>query len=232
VKIITVKIMRASMGIKELDEILHGGLPIPSALLILGEVGTGKSVLCQQFVYSQAKEGFKCTYFCIDNSPYDVRLNMSSLGWDPEDLEEKDLIRFVDLFVGREEASEEKYQGNPRDFDELTSTIRKFFMQNQRFVVDSISSIAFLHGEAKAYDLIQRIHGWIIKTKSVGIVNAVKGMHSQSFEIAIQQALGNAIILEKEEEGVYLRVAKTTRTSHQRGKFGLEIDESGIRILI
>jgi len=226
--------MRASMGLKELDEILNGGLPIPSALLILGEVGTGKSVICQQFIYAQAKEGFKCTYFCIDHSPFDVRSNMQSLGWDPTEFEEKGLIRFVDLFVGREEPSDEKYQGNPRDFDELVSTIKKFFMQNQ-FVVDSISSIAFLHGEAKAYDLVQRIHGCILKTKSVGILNAVKGMHSQSFEIAIQQALGSAIVLEREEgegEGVYLRVAKTTRTSHQRGKFGLEIDESGVRILI
>ncbi len=225
--------MRTSVGIKELDEILKGGLPVPSALLILGDVGTGKSVLCQQFIYAQAREGFKCTYFCIDHSPFDVRLNMQSLGWDPVEFEEEDLIKFVDLFVGKDE-SDEKYQGNSRDYDELVSTIKKFFFQNQRFVIDSISSIAFLHGEVKAYDLVQRIHGWILKTKGVGIVNAVKGMHSQSFEIAIQQALGNTIILEREEEekGVYLRVAKTTRTSHQSGKFGLEIDASGVRILI
>ena len=222
------------MGIKELDEILGGGLPIPSALLILGDVGTGKSVLCQQFIYAQANKGFKCTYFCIDHSPFDVRTNMISLGWDPTELEKKGLIRFVDLFIGREEPSDEKYQGNARDFDELVATIRKNFLQNQRFVIDSISSIAFLHGEKKAYDLIQKIHGWILKTKGVGIVNAVRGMHSKPFEIAIQQALGNAIILEKdnEEGSTYLWVAKTTRTSHKKGKFGLEIDESGVRIII
>lgn len=224
--------MRASMGIKELDEILNGGLPVPSALLILGEVGTGKSVLCQQFVYAQAREGITCTYFCIDHPPYEIRANMESLGWDPKELEEKGLIRFVDFFVGREEESDEAYQGNPRDYEELVSTMRGFFMQNKRFVVDSISSIAFLHGESKAYDLILRIYGWILKTKSVGIVNAVRGMHSPAFEIAMQQALGNAIVLEREEESVYLRVAKTTRTPHKKERFGLEIDGSGVRILI
>ncbi len=224
--------VRASLGIEELDEILNGGLPIPSALLILGDVGTGKTVLCQQFAYTQAKNGFRCTYFCIDHSPFDVRLNMEDLGWDPSKFEEKNLLRFVDLFVGREE-SDERYKGNPRDYDELVSTIKKFFMQNERFVVDSISSIAFLHGETKAYDLVQRIHGWILRTKSVGIVNAVRGMHSKSFEIAVQHALGNAILLERDEEleGVYLRVIKTTRTSHLTGRFGLEIDEDGVRIL-
>ncbi len=225
-------VKRASLGLAELDEILNGGLPIPSVLLILGDVGTGKSVLCQQFVYAQARTGYKCTYFCIDHSPFDVRTNMISLGWDPEELERRGLLKFVDLFVGRESPSDEKYQGNPWDFDELVGTLRRHFLQNERFVVDSISSIAFLHGESAAYELVQKIHGWIMKTKSVGIVNAVRGMHSRSFEIALQQALGNAILLEKEEEGTYLQVTKTTRTSHKRGKFGLEIDESGVRIII
>ncbi len=223
--------MRASTGIKELDEILNGGLPIPSALLLLGDVGTGKSVICQQFVYAQAKKGYRCVYFCIDHSPYDIRSNMESLGWKTDELEKNDLIKFVDLFIGREEPSDEKYQGNAKDFDDLVSTMRKFFMQNERFVVDSISSIAFVHGEKRTYELIQKIHWWILKTKGVGIVNAVKNMHSKNFEIAIQQALGNVIVLEREEDGVYLWVAKTSKTSHKFGKFGLEIDENGIRII-
>jgi len=224
--------MRASTGIKELDDILNGGIPIPSALLILGDIGTGKSVLCQQFIYAQAKEGLECVYFCIDQSPYDVRMNMASLGWDPTEFEERGLIKFIDLFVGRDEPSDEKYQGYPRDFDELISTLKEHVMQCQRFVIDSISSIAFLHGERKAYDLIQKIHGWILKTKGIGIINAVRGMHTKTFEIAMQQALGNALVLTKNEAGsITLRVAKTTRTSHKKGKFKLEINEAGVKII-
>jgi len=225
--------MRASMGIKELDEILNGGLPIPSALLILGEVGTGKSVLCQQFAYAQAKAGSKCTYFCVDHSPEHVRLNMESLGWNVRELEEKDSLKFVDLFVGREEESDEVYRGDARDYNKLVSTIKKF-MHNDKFVIDSISAIAFLHGENKAYDLIQRFHGWLLKTEGVGIISAVKGMHTPEFDVALQHAVGNSIVLEKEAEGesVYLQVTKTTRTGHIRGKFGIEIDKKGVKILL
>ncbi len=225
--------MRASMGIRELDEILNGGLPVPSALLILGEVGTGKTVLCQQFAYAQAKSGSRCTYFCVDHSPEHVRLNMESLGWNVRMLEEEGSIKFVDLFVGRVEESDERYQGNARDYDKLVSSIKKF-MHNDKFVIDSISAIAFLHGEAKAYDLIQRFHGWLLKTEGVGIISAVKGMHTPEFEVAMQHAVGNAIVLEGEEggEGVYLRVTKTTRTSHIKGRFGIEIDRKGVKILL
>ncbi len=222
---------RALTGIDKLDEILKGGIPVPSALLILGEVGTGKSVICQQFIYKQAKMGIPCAYFCIDHSPEDVKDNMRSLGWDPVEFENSGLIKFVDLFVGREKESKKEYQGDPHNLGELISILRKFVKDSDRFVVDSISSIAFLHGEREAYDLVQKIHGWIWDDKSVGVINAVKGMHSTSFEIAIQQALGNVLILEIDEESRYLHVAKTTRTAHLTGRFGLEIDEDGIRIL-
>jgi hypothetical protein len=56
-------------------------------------------------------------------------------------------------------------------------------------------------------------------------------MHSSNFEIALQQALGNVIILEMRKDGRYLRIVKTSRTSHVTGEFGIEIDEEGIRLI-
>lgn len=224
-------IHKVTTGIRELDTILKGGLPEPSTLLILGDVGSGKSVICQQFAYVQAKNGYSCIYFCIDLPPKEVRINMKTLNWNPDELEEKGLVKFVDLFAGREGTSDERYQGNVRDFEELVSIMRKFFRDGKRFIIDSISTIAFIHGESRAYDLIQKVHAWTIEAGGVCIVNAVKDMHSKSFEIAIQQALGNAVLLEREGDEVFIRVTKTTKTSHKRGRFGLEIDESGIRIL-
>ena len=229
----TPKFTRVSTGIKELDNILNGGLPIPSVLLIIGDVGTGKSVLCQHILYHQANEGFKCTYLCIDRPPLDVKLNMRSMGIDPTNLEERGLIKFVDLFIGKEESSKGVYLCNPRDFDDLVSTVRKLVLESEHhvFVLDSISSIAFLQGERKAYDFIQRFHGWIWDVEGVGIVNAVRGGHSQFFEVAIQHALENTISLRREDNGnVCIEVTKTTRTSHKKGKFRLDIDETGVRI--
>jgi hypothetical protein len=56
-------------------------------------------------------------------------------------------------------------------------------------------------------------------------------MHSEFFEKAIQQALSNVMMLEKEGNEVFISVAKTMKTSHKRGRFGLEIDENGIRVI-
>jgi len=73
------EVKKASLGIEELDRLLSGGIPEPSSLLILGDVGTGKSVLCQQFAYSQAKVGYKVVYFCIDNPPDEVKHNIETV---------------------------------------------------------------------------------------------------------------------------------------------------------
>ncbi len=212
-------ITRTSTGVHDLDELLNGGLPVPSTLLILGDVGTGKSVLCQRFVYAQAKAGFRCTYFCIDQPPAEVRENMTTLGWDPVEFERRGLIRFVDIFIG-----------DRRIFEDIVATIEKYIMKNDRFVIDSISSIAFTYGEKRAYDLVQKIHSWILKTKGVGIINAVRGMHSKRFETAIQHIVGNTIVLERCNERVYIWIAKTTKTSHKKGRFRLEINGNVIKI--
>jgi len=211
---------RAPTGIDRLDEILKGGIPVPSLVLILGDVGTGKSVICQQFIYKQAAMGYTSIYFCIDHPPEDVRENMKSLGWNVEELEKDDLICFVDLFLGRE-----------YDIDYICSSVERHIREADRFVIDSLSSIAFIYGEKLTYELLQKIQAWNRESGCVGIINAVRGMHGSSFEVAVQQACSNVIMLEMKTSGRFLKVIKTTRTSHMTEEFGVEIDEAGIRLL-
>ena len=63
------------------------------------------------------------------------------------------------------------------------------------------------------------------------MVNAVKGMHSKAFEIAIQQICSNVITLKMKKDGRYLRVIKTLKTSHTTEEFGIEIDEGGVNLI-
>lgn len=48
-----------SLGVRELDEDLGGGLPHPSMISIEGEHGSGKTVFTQQIVYSMLRDGMK-----------------------------------------------------------------------------------------------------------------------------------------------------------------------------
>jgi circadian clock protein KaiC len=54
-----------NIGVSGLDEFIPG-LPKGDAILVRGEPGTGKTILCLQFLYTGAKKGEKCLYITTD----------------------------------------------------------------------------------------------------------------------------------------------------------------------
>ncbi|ADB57813.1 hypothetical protein Arcpr_0750 [Archaeoglobus profundus DSM 5631] len=81
----------------------------------------------------------------------------------------------------------------------------------------------------KIYYLVRKIHTWTLKSNAVSVPSAVRGMHTQ--RLAIKQVLNNVILLEKEGEEVFVSIEKTTKSSKVKGRYGLEIDERGIRVI-
>lgn len=61
-------IERLSTGIKELDELLDGGIPKGFFVALTGEPGTGKTVLCITYINEGIREGDKCVYVTTEES--------------------------------------------------------------------------------------------------------------------------------------------------------------------
>jgi len=73
---------RISTGIPELDALIEGGLREGKTYLVVGQPGSGKSVLSLQFLVRGLMEKEKCLYVAIDEKPADVIEQATSLGWD------------------------------------------------------------------------------------------------------------------------------------------------------
>ncbi|MGH7810115.1 MAG: RAD55 family ATPase, partial [Candidatus Binatia bacterium] len=73
---------RVPTGVPELDILIEGGLREGKTYLVLGQPGTGKSILCLQFLVRGLMEKEKCLYVAIDEKPADVIDQATSLGWD------------------------------------------------------------------------------------------------------------------------------------------------------
>src|SRR5215510_1067579 len=58
-------------GIKVLDDILGGGIPRPSAVGVVGAVGSGKSSLVRQLAVNMLERDFRVLYYAIDESKYE-----------------------------------------------------------------------------------------------------------------------------------------------------------------
>ena len=75
------------MGIVELDEVLGGGFPARSLILLTGNGGSGKTILSTQFLYNGAvKYGEKGVYVSFAENREDFYRNMLSLGMDMRSL--------------------------------------------------------------------------------------------------------------------------------------------------
>jgi circadian clock protein KaiC len=86
---------RISSGVKDLDDMLEGkGFYRGSSVLVSGTAGTGKSSLAAHFAQETCRNGQRCLYVALEESPAQAMRNMRSIGIDLEKHARKGLLRF------------------------------------------------------------------------------------------------------------------------------------------
>ena len=132
------------VGIEGFDELFDKGIPRGVSTLVAGGPGTGKTIFCLQTLNHAALNGEKCLYMSFEESPERLRKHMHDFGWNPEELEEKGLLRierYEPLEVTRiVEALLEKTKGEL--LIDATPVLLPEGFKPDRVVVDSLSSIA------------------------------------------------------------------------------------------
>ncbi len=88
--------MRTTIGVSEIDALIEGGVPRGAAVLVAGEAGTGKSVLCLEFILAGIREGEPGVYVTADE-PGRVLETAASLGWDLRGAIEDGYARIVQV---------------------------------------------------------------------------------------------------------------------------------------
>ncbi|MFH1448156.1 MAG: ATPase domain-containing protein [Candidatus Micrarchaeota archaeon] len=122
---------RVKTGIEGLDELIEGGFPKNTSVLLSGSIGTGKTIFGLQFLVEGAKLGERGIYITFEETRELILDQASRFGWDIEKFEKEHKLRIITLQLGH--TSIEKILA---EIDEL---IGKF--QPQRLVLDSITTL-------------------------------------------------------------------------------------------
>lgn len=89
---------RVPFGIRELDNLIEGGIPRGGLVIVAGNAGVGKTILSAQFIYNGASlYGEKGLYICMSESGKHFKDDMASLGWDFSKLEEEGMVKIIEF---------------------------------------------------------------------------------------------------------------------------------------
>ncbi len=120
---------RIPTGIPGLDELIEGGFPKGSVILLTGTCGTGKTLTSLQFLWYGIQQNENGVYISFEEPIEEVKKYSKLFGWDFEKAEKEGkaiLVRYDPFHV--------------EDIIELvTSSVRK--INAKRLVIDSISAL-------------------------------------------------------------------------------------------
>jgi circadian clock protein KaiC len=126
-------------GVAGLTEFIPG-LPKGDAILVRGEPGTGKTIVCLQFLYKGAKSGEKCLYITTEETPESIARTGAELWPDFPQLIKNETIKVVNMSITADYASE---YGILDKAEAMNIAERGLAAQPgaTRIVIDSLSSL-------------------------------------------------------------------------------------------
>ena len=127
---------RTKTGIPGLDELLNGGIPKGSNVLVSGGAGTGKTILATQYLYNGATMyGEAGLFVTLEGNVRDIAWNMENFQWDIKSLQDQNLMTIYRLNLsGAKDKSvvEEKIE---EQLIEIQNEVKE--INAKRLVVDS-----------------------------------------------------------------------------------------------
>jgi KaiC/GvpD/RAD55 family RecA-like ATPase len=126
-------------GVSGLEEFIPG-LPKGDAILVRGDPGTGKTIVCLQFLYQGAKNGEKCLYITTEETPSSILRTGRELWPDFPQLVKDGKIKITNMSITAEYASD---YGILNKAEAMNIAEKGFATQPgaTRVVIDSLSSL-------------------------------------------------------------------------------------------
>ncbi|BAD85978.1 ATPase, RecA superfamily [Thermococcus kodakarensis KOD1] len=232
---------RVKSGIPGFDELVNGGFPKGTTVLVTGPTGSGKTTFAVQFVYKGVElydePGVIVT---LEERAVDLRREMRAFGWDIEKYEKEGKIAIIDgvsAVVGL--PSEEQYvlEGNLNTEDFLRYIYRVVkAIDAKRLVIDSIPSIAFrLKKEEEIREVLLQLNTILLEmgVTSILTTEAPEPSRGKISRYGIEEYIARGVVLldfiEREVElKRYLLIRKMRETKHSMKKYPFEIMSDGL----
>jgi KaiC/GvpD/RAD55 family RecA-like ATPase len=243
----TVAEAKVKSGVRRLDDLLYGGFPMGSQILVNGPAHTGKEVLARLFSVEGLRLGVPSIWVITDKTYTQVREDLAGLFPGFADAEKKGMVRYADLYsrsVGSAPAALGVRFLSSTDknvLDQLSETVNAYALElkekfsTYRLIFESVSTVTAYLDTAATFRFLQPFVGRRKLDGAVGYYMLDSGMHSDSDLQTLEHMVDGSLNLKVEQMKTLLAVRgigevqarswvgySFTRRSFNLGSFSLE----------
>jgi circadian clock protein KaiC len=228
-------IKKALTGIQGLDEITLGGLPAGRPTLICGSAGAGKTMLAAEFIVRGALEfGEPGVFMMFEENENELKQNVSSLGFDLDDLKAKKLVLLDHVHIERSEIEETGEYDLEGLFIRLGHAIDS--IGAKRVVLDTLEALfSGLPNHAILRAELRRLFRWLKDRGMTAVITGERGEKSLT-RYGLEEYVADCVILldHRVTEQIStrrLRVIKYRGSAHGTNEYPFIIGEKGISVM-
>ncbi|HIH09459.1 MAG TPA: AAA family ATPase [Candidatus Diapherotrites archaeon] len=233
---------RVPSGVKGLDELVEGGFPEGRSILVTGGCGTGKTILCTQYIFNGAeKYNEPGIYVTLDERPELIRQDMLRFGWDLAKLEDKNLLQIIDGSLAKiGMPSEEEFSMPAAGFDldrlllEIMRTAKR--IGAKRLVIDSIPALGFnFNSENEVRNAILKLSYMLMRIGVTTLMTTESSLENMSNygKYGIEEYVTDGVVVLHymgigTRSNRTLHIRKMRATKHSEDLHPIEITDKGV----
>ena len=220
---------RVPTGIVGLDDMIEGGFPRGSLILLAGSPGSGKTIASAQYLYHGAKNLDEKGVYVSFAERRDFFLdNMKRFGLDFEMLESQGKFKFLDLMTTSEGAVSSTLDIVLREVLEINA---------KRLVIDSFTAMAqAFKRKIDARIILHMLDKIMRQTGCTTLLLVELPTGSKTLGLGFEEFVADGIILFEtidEKEGIRKRavIRKMRGTNHNQNYSNIVISERGVSLM-
>jgi KaiC/GvpD/RAD55 family RecA-like ATPase len=181
---------KVKTGNHRFDDLLLGGIPFGSNILVHGPPFTGKEVMMGQFVTEGLIKGVPCIWVLTDKTPSDIREEMKFIISGYEEYERLGLVSYIDTYsMSMGQTTEDPYTifiDDPTDHKKIMDIVEKKTQeylkgghQYYRLAFRSLSTLIAYSDPISTFRFMSPFCGKRKRDKAVSMFAMEKGMHGE-----------------------------------------------------
>jgi KaiC/GvpD/RAD55 family RecA-like ATPase len=209
---------KVKSGVRRLDDLLYGGFPVGSEILVNGPAHTGKDVLARLFSAEGLRLGVPSIWVVTDKTYQQVREDLAGLYPGFADAEKKGMVRYADLYsrsVGVTPAAPGVRFLSSTDknvLDQLAETVNVYAEElkekfsGYRLIFESVSTVTAYLDTSATFRFLQPFVGRRKIDGAVSYFMLDSGMHSESDLETLEHMVDGSINLKSEQMKTLLSI--------------------------